>query len=70
MNTYKIKIKEMGSKTHLVGDVVVMAESKKEALRMAANKINDATIDCFEEPQIYLKGVVYVTTKSSWGGYH
>ena len=70
MNTYKLRIKSNGSKTHLIGDVVVMAESKEDALFIAANEVSEATVDCFEEPQIFTKGVVYVTTKSAWDGYH
>lgn len=70
MNTYRLRIKSNGSKTHLIGYVVVMAESKDDALLIAANEISDATINCFEEPQIFTKGVVYVTNKSAWDGYH
>ena len=70
MNTYKIKIKTIGSKTHLVGSVVVIAENKEHALMIAANSIGGATVDCFEEPIMCDHGTVIVAAKSAWEGYH
>ena len=68
MNTYKVKISS-SAKTHKLGCLVVMAEDKNEALRMCANELSTAVSD-FDEPQIWLRGVVYCTTKSAWDGYH
>ena len=68
MNTYKVKI-SLSAKTHKLGYLVVMAEDKNEALRMCANELSTPVSD-FDEPQIWLQGVVYCTTKSAWDGYH
>jgi len=68
MNTYKVKIGS-NAKTHMLGSLVVMAETESEALNMCANELQTPASD-FDKPQIWLRGIVYCTTKSAWDGYH
>lgn len=72
MKTYKLRIKGFGEKTHLIGDVVVMAMDKQDAIRVATEAIIDdgGVPEDFKEPVEFTSGVVYVTTKSAWDGYH
>ena len=69
MNTYKVKISER-SETHMIGDVVVMAESEDKALDLCVEAVNRSTKQCFCRPVKFTNGVVYNTDKSAWDGYH
>ncbi len=53
----------------MLGSLVVMAETESEALNMCANELQTPASD-FDKPQIWLRGIVYCTTKSAWDGYH
>ena len=68
MNTYKVKIGS-NAKTHMLGFLVVMAESESEALTMCACELQTNVSD-FDKPQIWLRGIVYCTKTSAWDGYH
>lgn len=68
MKTYKVEIKNVGAKTHLLGCLVVMANNKGHALSLCANEIGTVESD-FNEPVEYREGIVFCTDRSAWDGY-
>ena len=64
---FKGSIRE-DSVTHKMGDVVVVASCREEALSLLVKEINDATIHCFDIEEVDDKdsAIIISPTRSRW----
>lgn len=73
MPAYKVRIKRYGSGTDLIGELVVVGNSKEEALSLCIEDLNSigrhVLANDFDEPVELKRGDVVRHTRSAWEGY-